>query len=141
MGIRQSKYDDKYPTCLDTFVTLRIESNEVDPERVAKELRITPSSVQTKGHLRNRRKIELNAWFLSSERNVKSKDSRRHIDWLLAKLHPKRLIIKKMCKKGFRIDISCYWTSTQGHGGPTLSTKQLVKLGELGIDFSYDFYS
>ena len=46
----------------------------------------------------------------------------------------------EMHADGFRIDISSYWLSRSGHGGPTLSPHQMHMLSQLGIEVSWDIY-
>ena len=52
-------YDDEYPTCKATYVTLRILKDDLVVEDVTGRLGISPSESQTKGqeasHLANRR--------------------------------------------------------------------------------------
>ena len=41
---------------------------------------------------------------------------------------------------GGKIDIACSWYSVSGHGGPTISPKQSMRLANLGIDLWFDVY-
>lgn len=38
------------------------------------------------------------------------------------------------------MDISVYWDSEAGHGGPTLPPALLQRLGNLGIELWFDIY-
>ncbi len=42
--------------------------------------------------------------------------------------------------EGYRMDISCCWRPSEGHGGPTLSPPIMGRLGDLGIEIRFDFY-
>src|SRR6187551_337836 len=37
------------------------------------------------------------------------------------------------------MDISCYWLSQSGHGGPTIPSTQMRRLVELNIELWFDF--
>lgn len=130
-------YDENYETCSETYVTLRIYTKEINPNYVTNFFKIEPSEIIIKGE---KRKTSVNGWFLSSEKQVKSKDSRSHFDWLINIIHSKKEKIAELKKKGFDIDISCYWISMYGMGGPTLSPFQLKNLSDLNIDVFFDFY-
>ena len=84
------EYDDEYPTCENTYATLRIYHEGLEPEVITQILKIEPTSIIKKGKRRkanNPRSVsKINGWFLESENEVKSNDSRRHIDWIIDKL-------------------------------------------------------
>lgn len=86
------------------------------------------------------RKIPINGWFLNSSHSIISKDSRRHIDYILDKIHPVKEKIDELINLGAKIEISCFWRTKQGHGGPILSVEQFQRLAEIKIDLFYDFY-
>ena len=135
-------YDDEYPTCENTYATLRIYHEE--PEVITQTLKIEPTSIIKKGERRkakNPRSVsEINGWFLESEYEVKSKDSRRHIDWIIDKLKPVKKSLKTLQNNGAKMDICCYWLSASGHGGPTVSPKQMANLVELNLEVWWDIY-
>jgi hypothetical protein len=136
-------YDDNYETCDKTFLTLRVYCENKNPDEISSLLEIKPSSIQTKGQetdLTKKRVIKINGWFLTTEDLINSKDCRRHIDYLTSKLIPIKAKLKKLKNDGAKIDITCFWTSKDGHGGPTLSQKQFLELAELEIDFWFDIY-
>lgn len=133
------EYNDNYETCYKTYATFRIYTGEIDPNKITEILNIEPSEVILKGM--GRRKNFVNGWFISSEDKIDSKDSRRHIDWLLNQIYPLKDKILELISKDYKIDISCYWSSMHGTGGPTLSPYQMKKLSELNIEIWFDFYS
>jgi hypothetical protein len=146
----KSKYIDDYPTCDDTHVTFRIYYDKISPDDITKLLRIKPSSTQVKGDrvkVKIKKKeqvtyrvIKLNGWFLESADKIKSLDTRRHLDYILKKISKRHKEIRGLVKNGAKVDITCFWISRQGHGGPTLSTKQMKLLTTLEIDISFDIY-
>jgi hypothetical protein len=78
-------FDDEYPTCAKTYATLLIYPDDMDPAGITESLRIEPSSWQRRGEVTQTRASSpprvatINGWFLRSEREVESRDLRRHI--------------------------------------------------------------
>jgi hypothetical protein len=131
-------YDDDYATCSKTYATLRVYV--VDPDEVTERLGLAPTSVQRKGDLMTSgQRWPLNGWFLTSRGAVDSKDSRRHLDWLLDQLLSRRESLASLISDGARADIFCFWLSI-GHGGPTVSPEQARKLNDLELDLGFDVY-
>ena len=83
--MQKLEYDRKYPTFSKTYATLRIYQNKITPEEITQLLDILPTDCQLKNG-----KIKFNGWFLSSEKMVKSKDCREHIDIILNDVIPKK---------------------------------------------------
>jgi Domain of unknown function (DUF4279) len=138
-------YDDAYGSCERTFATVRIYPGDIDPSEVTERLGIEPSKWQRRGEVVQRgrfppRVVSLNGWFLRSEGHVESRDSRRHIDWLLDRLTPKAEAVRSLQDAGCRMDVSCFWASRQGQGGPTVSPQQMKRLSDLNIELWFDFY-
>ncbi|WP_159452347.1 DUF4279 domain-containing protein [Singulisphaera sp. GP187] len=137
--------DDDYPTCARTYATLLIYPNAVDPAMVTERLGIEPSSWQRRGEViprtnRPPKVAELSGWFLTSKSQVESKDSRRHVAWLLDQIASKSAVIRSLQETGCTMAISCYWLSKDGHGGPTMPPSQMKTLGELNIELWFDIY-
>ncbi len=135
-------YDDDYATCESTYVTLRIYCDFMTPDSLSEYLGIIPSSIQIKGQRSNLSDslITLNSWFLSSENIINSKDSRRHLDYILDIMLTIEEELKSLLDEKTNIDLSCFWSSKDGHGGPLLSQQQSSKLAKFDIDFWYDLY-
>jgi hypothetical protein len=80
-------YNDDYPTCKETYATLRIYHDELNPDDVSSRLRLVPSDSQKKGQiLQAEREAPVGAWFLSSQDQVPSRDVSRHIVWIIDQL-------------------------------------------------------
>ena len=122
-------YDDNYSTCANTYATLRIYGQSSD---VAEKLNLAPT--------RTSKEEDLNGYFYSTKNIVESKDVRRHVDYLIEKFNAKVEILNEIQSEGSKIDIMCYWLSESGHGGPTLSPKQLTELAKLNIEIWFDVY-
>jgi hypothetical protein len=138
---RLSNYDDSYPTCAETYSTLRIFSDELAPDEITKILQIEPTDSFRKGdsHSGGRLRRKANGWFYSTEKRCDSKDTRRHIDMVLTALEGKLSAVEKIQNRGCKIDITSYWVST-GQGGPWLMPAQMLSLGKLGIAVWWDVY-
>ena len=134
-------YDDQYSTCKSTFATLRIFSDTVSPAEVTARLQLDPTDFFKKGDAMGLpgRSRKRNGWFLSSESFIKSRDTRRHIDWILASISKKNDAISSLRAGGLDIDISCIWISS-GQGGPVISPPQMSLLSALNIEIWWDIY-
>ena len=81
-----------------------------------------------------------NGWFLTSKNEVDSKDTRRHIDWIINKIKSKKELINQLQENGVTFDISCFWESKYGQGGPMISPSQMTELSLLNISVWWDIY-
>jgi hypothetical protein len=136
-------YDDNYATCFNTYVTIRIYCTQIQNEEITNLLGIKSTEtciIKKKSDTDKNNIIFVNGWFYSSKDLVISKDCRRHIDFLADAFLPIKDKLKLLINEGSDIDLTCFWCSENGQGGPTLSQQQLTKLAELGIDFWFDLY-
>ncbi len=138
-------YDDEYATCARTHATLLVYPGDVDPREVTARLGIEPTRWQRRGEAGHRPGrpswvAPLNGWFLESKAQVESKDSRRHVDWLLDRLAAKGDAIRSLQAEGCTLVMSCYWASQSGEGGPTIPPAQMRRLADLDIELWFDFY-
>ena len=140
------EYDDNYGTCADTYATLRIYHDDLDLKQISRLLNLTPTEAHRKGDTQRGRRtghittLRIGSWLLRSDGAIDSRDSRRHVDWILDQLEGKAAIFETLRRQGCRTEIGCFWVSACGHGGPTLSPHQSRRLAELGLEFSYDIY-
>lgn len=135
-----TQYDNDFPTCLETYATLRVFSASVSATQITEYLALTPSRSFEKGDAYGAGRLRANsAWMLSSQFAVTSKDTRRHIDWLLVQLAGKADAIDDLRDRGCELDICCIWVSV-GQGGPVISPPQMTALVELGLDVWWDVY-
>jgi hypothetical protein len=147
MSSHMTPLDDQYPNCERTYAELRIYGDTLDPDAITKSIGILPSSSQRRGEVRsgfrNRQRIvSVGGWFLSSEGNVESRDLRRHLDWLLARLWPAATALKNLqAQEGVRMSVTCIWWS-RGDGGPALWPEQMGRLADLELEcgFEISFY-
>jgi hypothetical protein len=139
-----SEYKDDYATCRETHATLRMYHEDLDPDAVSRELGLAPERAFRRGEHHSRTAPHLvrrfGGWFLTSRGAVDSKDVRRHLDWLLDQLEPRSDALRRLQGAGFRMDVSCYWVSSFGHGGPALSPRLMRRLADLNLDVWFDVY-
>jgi Domain of unknown function (DUF4279) len=139
-------YDDEYGTCARTHATLLIYPVRTDPETITDRLGIEPSRWQRRGgpmagNLRRPPRIaEIDAWFLTTKGRFESRDSRRHIDWLLDQIEGKADVLRALQGEGSRICVSCYWATESCGGGPIISPEQMKRLGDLNVELWFDIY-
>lgn len=135
-------YDDDYGTCARTHAAILIYPVRTDPVAITARLGIEPTSWQRKGSPipGTRRVAEVDLWQLSTRGRFDSRDSRRHVDWLLDQVEGKAAVLRSLQEEGARIAVSCLWASCSGLGGPTISPAQMRRLGALNIELWFDVY-
>jgi hypothetical protein len=139
-------YDDDYGTCARSYATLLTYPDGTDPTSITERLGIIPSSWQRRGEpiassLHQPPRIaEIDGWFLTTKGRLESRDSRRHIDWLLDQIEERATELRALQDEGCRICISCYWVAASCGGGPTISPEQMKRLGEQNIELWFDIY-
>ena len=128
--------------CTRTYSTLRIFSDEVDPEGISKTLDLKPTDSFRMGDAYSICKLtrKYNGWFLSSESSMDSQDTEEHIGFILAKLDGKAEAVAALHAAGCHLDIFSLWRF-DGQGGPSLTAEQMLMLGKLGIAVCWDVYA
>jgi len=129
-----------------TCAELRIYSGSTHPLSVTKLLGITPTHVVAVGEPGRTNRLGLtpigtvNGWFLSSEEHVKSKDIRRHIDWLIGQLEESIDGLRSLQEQiGVRMYVFCpFWTSSDG-GSAILWPEQMRALANLNLEITIGF--
>jgi hypothetical protein len=88
--MRSRDIDDDYRTCAETYATLRVYSDDVDPDEITSIIGVEPTSYFRKGEARTKRldvknrHHKMNGWFYRTREASSSRDCRRHLDLLLA---------------------------------------------------------
>jgi hypothetical protein len=132
-------YDDDYPTCERTYAELRVYT-DLDPGRITALLGLQPAPARPKrtAGVDFAGKVPSgirHAWFLSTEEVVRSRDLRRHLDWLLSRLRQASPGIEEVRRlQGVAMFVTCVWWSASGDGGPTLGVDHMRGLVELGLE-------
>lgn len=147
----QDGYNDEYATCEETYATLRFINEDGSPKVVTDLLQVTPTRRTTKGedHIwaegewrarPNNRPAKMSSWSLCTRRRLCSRDARRHIDHLLDQLAGKDSAVAQLRHQGWQGEITVFWVSKSGHGGPTLHPACMSRLGQLGLTLWFDVY-
>ena len=119
-----------YPTCHTTFARFRVID---DYACITTDILGIPSEIPF---------TDKGIWVgLSSKEAVDSQDSEKHILWILNQLKSKRAQLAQIIAAGCSVDISVFWKSAHGHGGPMVSPKTSELLGDMGIMLWFDFYA
>lgn len=129
-------YDDDYSTCAETSASFRIKLSSLDPEIVTGLLGLKQSWGGKKGDIWQgiSQPARFGMWALDSANNVKSRDLRRHLDWLLTQLDGKEDAIAQLQDEGYTMDVFCNWARLGGTGGPTLSPSNMGGLSKLNLE-------
>ena len=134
--------DDEYPTCVETFATLRIYHADASPDAVTEALGITPTKSQVKGinNLRGKEvKRPISGWFLISKNQIESRDVRRHIDWILEQIKDREHALQRLRAEGWSTSINCLWAGI-GHGGPMLDAGQMEIMAQLDLSCGFEVF-
>jgi hypothetical protein len=132
------------PNCADTFASLRLFGDELQPDQVTSLLGVGPTDSAPKGLVvvsstGKERRAPTGRWVLSSEGQVASRDLQQHIEWLLKHLNGYHGSLLEL--PGVRsADVFCYWLSATGNGGPELSPEVLRWLAARGLTLGFDLY-
>ncbi len=127
--------ESDYQSCAETYATFCVYSDELTCEEIELLVGVKASRVVRIG---DRASIKRNAFFLSSEGEISSFDSRVHLSYLINKL--KGLDVTAMKKQKCEFYITCFWVSSSGNGGPMLDVELMGNLSQLGLDLEFDVY-
>ncbi|WP_082568376.1 DUF4279 domain-containing protein [Rhizobacter sp. Root1221] len=127
-------------SCLETFATLRIFSDTVSPEDVARTLGIEPTCAYPRDpQSKYKQRRAAHYWSWCSERYVQSQDGLAHVRHLTSLLGGKLEQLDQLRSAGCAVDICCYWVSS-GQGGPLLDLQTLRDLADLKLEIHWDIY-
>ncbi|MEO1283110.1 MAG: DUF4279 domain-containing protein [Pseudomonadota bacterium] len=134
-------YSDDYPTCVATHSSLRIFSERLTPDEITAALEQKPTRSFTRGDLfgKNNQLRKTTGWLYSTEKLMKSRDTRRHLDQILAVLKGKQTSLDKLVSDGCSVDVMSFWLSI-GHGGPIIEPEQMHQFSALNIRVWWDVY-
>ena len=127
-------------SCLETYATLRIFSQTLDPSEISRilDLDATRSKpLDPASKYRPRRENHFWAW--CTRTIVDSKDGLEHVRTVILTLAGKEQELGELRKAGCDIDVCCYWSSS-GQGGPFLDVAALTGLARLGLEICWDVY-
>ncbi len=151
LSSRNTPLDDSYPSCVDTDAALAIYN--IDPDLVSQKIGIVPTRSRKKGVtpilsqraaalLKNYvpQLSEANSWILESEDHVKSKDLRKHLDWLLDQIEPAaKALVELQRLPEAKMAVRCVWFGGSFTGGPTLWPEQMKRLAQLNLECNFSW--
>jgi hypothetical protein len=59
---------------------------------------------------------------------------------LLSRIGSQSEVIRTLQAEGCKMDISCFWVSASGHGGPSVRPDQMGELARLNLELWFDVY-
>jgi hypothetical protein len=136
--------DDNYATCVQTYATLCVYSDDIDPDEITKIIGIEPTSICRKGEVRTQNPkvknpyYKMNGWFYGTKDASNSRDSRRHLDILLDGPLKQREVTSALRERGCRLDVTIFYLYRGG--GPTISPDQMRGMADADIDVWWDLY-
>ena len=128
-----------------SVVTLRIGSDDLNPDEITKLLGATPTHTQTKGEKivgRNTGSVriaKIGMWRLCAS-NREPEDMDGQIQEILSQATSDLAVWRSIAKK-HQIDLFCGLFLGGSNEGMTLSPESLTALGERGIKMGLDIYS
>jgi hypothetical protein len=138
--------DDQNENVDRTCAQLLVYPGDIHPSEVTRLLGIAPTRTVVAGERGPANRIgrapigKINGWFLSSEGSVRSKDLRRHLDWLIGELSQRWDALSTLqARQGVRMYVHCPWWSRHGGGGPTFWPAQLRGLADLNLECTVSF--
>jgi hypothetical protein len=132
------------PNCTTTFASLRLFGDGLIPDEVSRLLRLAPTEAAPKGFKTlapsgKTRVAPTGRWILETEGKVSSTDLEQHVAWLLDRLEASGVVPLDI-PGVTRADVSCYWLSATGNGGPEFSAELLGRLSRLCLALNLDIY-
>ena len=128
-------FDDEYESCESTYATLCVYSTEFDCDNISELIGVTPTRTVSKDL---NRFSGQNGWFLSTEDSIQSNDLRRHLYHLVKVLSDTGLHSDHL--SSCKLWVYCYWSSSEGNGGPIIDVHLMEWMSKLGLDIHFDFY-
>lgn len=142
MVVGAREYNDDYSGCARTYVSFHARHWTAATDEVTELLAIQPTAVIASRERGGPTPLAARpaSWHIDTDGTSDSKDFQRHLDLVLAKLDGKDTVLETLRSHGWDMDISVYWESRHGHGGPALWPEQSARLGELGLEIWFDIY-
>lgn len=146
---QENAYDDEMKVCERTHASLFLYHDSAHPHDVGDALDLLPVEMGVRGERlgyrdgvweESRKTSPSTYWKITSENEVASRDSSRHIDWLLYQLEGRDEAWRGLLARGWRAKVAVFWESAYGDGGPTTAPSTMRRLGELEIRLWFDVY-
>ena len=133
-------FDDERLGVDRTCAVLCIHSHSLRAIEITQLINLQPTSIVEASLAREFKDTRRpHGWFLSSEKQVSSKELKTHLDWLIAEITPnKKSLFKLQRRRGIKVMVRCPWW-TNGDDGPVLWPAQMMGLGQLNLECAFDF--
>jgi hypothetical protein len=115
---------------LTIYASLIIEGERIGLERITQMTQLrNESKEKDKDHV----------WTISSEDKIASDNINKHVEWILDKIESYLPEIE-LTLKPKRMEISIYWFSKYGHGGPCIESRTIRRLAKNNLTLWVDTY-
>ena len=138
-----TRFKEENMNCEETHVVFRIMDDELNIAELTKSLNLKPDFYAIKGQCipGNNRGVlaKKNIWSITSE-GLKTTSLENHIWHIVSQLNGRESVINQLKNDGVTVELSCFWMSATGQGGPIISNKALQTMSKLGLDLDFDIY-
>jgi hypothetical protein len=133
--MRPPPYDDASVACAETGARLNIYSDHLSPEEITAIMQVEPTVCVRKGDAPSDDKDASTStiWSFTTYATSNSKESRRHLDLVIAMLEGKDEAVNKLRKEGCAMHLAIHWVPASTGGGPWFNPIQMIRLGSLGV--------
>jgi len=137
------RFYDPSVSCSRTYATLRLLHEELDPDLITSRLGLHPTRTFRTGEPMGHGSMtphRQGGWFLSTT-DCDSVDVRVHVAHLLDQVESVGPVLQEIRQEDVRQDVTCFWQTTDGQGGPALDSAQMGRLANLDLSISFDVYN
>jgi hypothetical protein len=135
------QYDHNFRSCSRTYATLLIFHEAMQPDQITAALGLEPDDTARRGEpTALARRVPRNLWARGTYDQYESRDLRFHVDKILDELRGKEDRLNWLLKRGCEIEISCFWESASGNGGPELDVGFLKRLTQFPVSMTFDIW-
>lgn len=127
LGHHRIPISDDYGTCRECWAELRLGSASLSLSTAAEALGLGTQDFEKSD----------GGWALSSRDQIFSRDLRRHLDWLLARLAGRKVQLDSLRWQGVQAEVYCAWLGEMG--GPAFWPEQMAGLAALDLDLVLDY--
>lgn len=136
-------YQDAYEGCVRTYVSLNVRREAGPTSAITEALSIQPDETSEPRPRELRDGVVYAArpaFWTSRTEDIQSTDFERHLDTLLERFAGSGRSLAELRAQGWQMDVSVYWLSRWGHGGPELRAHHIEALSALGVGIWFDIY-
>ncbi|MBD2607979.1 DUF4279 domain-containing protein [Scytonema hofmannii FACHB-248] len=137
-GLRENE------NCTDTYAIFTLSSNYLDSINITELLKIQPDFIKSGNCSTEINSVFIdkqeNIWALSSQRQIITTSSEKHLIFLLEKLERvQSQLIKLINHCSLTAVFHCYWINAGFLGGPVLSAEVMQRIANLHAYLRFEF--